>query len=317
MYDVPEAVISAFETDRRFVITGHEAPDGDSLGSMLGLSLILRKLGKETYPVLLDKLPHRYRFLLGAGEFITRVEDLPGGPVAVVVLDCGEWRRTRLPEAYWGQTVIHIDHHRTSKPLGPAAWIEPDAASVGEMLVALFDTAGWRFTPAIATCLLTSIYTDTGSLRYASTTPFTLRAAARLLECGGSLEDVSEHAIGERTEAELELIRDALGSLSVWAKGRAAAIVLPWSVMCRADADSEMLVDYPRSLPGVEIAVFVREVAPEVVKISWRSQRQTDVSELARTFGGGGHVRAAGCTIEGELDAIAQRVRSQIEDVLA
>ncbi len=284
----------------------HQYPDGDSIGCTLAVARALALLGKETVVCGEGRFPATYRFLPGAAA-VRSWEEAGGGFDTAVLFDCAEPALTGRGEEFRQRaaTVINVDHHRSNSRYGDLNWVDPTAAAAGELAMSLVDELGAPLDPEIATCLYTSLITDTGDFRYESTTAATHRMAARLLEAGVRPGRVSEALYESRPLGALRLLSLALGRLEVTPGGRVAWISLPRELLVAAGAaeeDVEGIVNYPRSLAGVQVALLLRETADGRIKVSVRTREPVDAGALAREFGGGGHARAAGCVLAGPLE---------------
>lgn len=305
----------ALMRSRRLVLSGHVMPDGDSVGSTLALARLLELSGKEVTAVCPDPVPAIYRFLPGVelmveGKFFSD-EDFD----TIVLVDCSDPERVGPhvgPYLNKGdRMVINIDHHVSTPPYGDLNYIDPKAAAVGEIIYDLSFVLETPISADIATCLYTAIVTDTGSFRYENTTSGTLRRAAHLVEIGVSPADINTLIYEERPLSSIKLLHAALGSLKLSASGRVAWMSLTSAVerdLCASGDDAEGIINYARMIQGVEIAVLFRQVEPEVFKVGFRSKRFADVSALAQLFGGGGHPRASGCMMSGDLAEIERVV---------
>lgn len=315
-----QSIIQGCETAREVTIVGHVAPDGDSLGSSFALSHMLNSLGVKTQVASLDHIPARYLFLPGVDQIVTREEELSPNADLLIVLDCGDLRRTGLPEGYVSNLkVINIDHHASNVGSLGEAWVDASFAAVGQQIFRLAREAGWSVTPEVATCLYTALATDTGFFRHSNTTPEVLRDAALLLEAGADLRQVVEQAGERKTLEELCLIRESLATLRQEHLGRITLIEVPVEIIARCGVrpdEAEGMVDYARAVPGTEVAVLLRAVQTNVTRVSLRARAPWDVSKVAVSFGGGGHRLAAGCTINLPLDEARAEVIAAIKQVL-
>ncbi len=312
-------VVEALRAGRRFALFLHLSPDGDSIGSTLALGLALERLGKRTVWVGADLPGDAYRFLPGSERFRlwNEVEEDWSQYDAAVLLDCADLDRVGPARSAIERIgrVINVDHHPSNRRYGDINYIEPGAAAVGEITARLIDALGVPLDAAMAYGLYTAILTDTGSFQYENTRPETLRLAARLLELGVEPQRVSQSVFEQRPLRVLRLLREALGTLEVGAGGRLAWMTVSRAMLDRAGAqrgDTEGFVNYPRSLAGVEVALLFLEEPDGRVRVSWRSNREVDVSQLAARFGGGGHARAAGCTLAGPLDRARVQVLQEV-----
>ena len=306
-----EQVADVIRSKRRFAVTTHVNPEGDALGSALALALALRGMGKEAEALNKDSIPFFLKFLPTVGVFrqATRLDD---GVDAVFVVDCGDVTRTGLLDRPGDHPlIVNIDHHVTNTKFGAVNWIRPEATASGEMIYDLLVHLGRPLTKEIAICLYTTLLTETGGFRYSNTTQKALEVAARLVSLGADPGIIAQNIYMVNSFERLTLLGRVLLKMDRHASGKFA-----WVTITRADfeetkttaEDTEEFVNYPRSIKGVEVAVLFREIDAESCKVSFRSQRKVDVARLAEQFGGGGHSRAAGCTIRAGLEAAKAQV---------
>ncbi len=316
------AIVDLLKRESRFLLLLHRLPDGDTVGSSLGLAWVLRTAGRQVLVVSTDEIPPHYRFLPGAGEVLTP-HMLPEGPLgAGMVLDTTHPRR--LGEAakllHRCRTVVNIDHHITNEQFGDLNYVDPSAAAVGEQVFRLLVEAGLPIDDKAATCLYAALVTDTGSFSYQNTTAITHRIAGELVRMGARPREVVENLFERRRLAALKLLGKGLDTLRLSHEGTVAWMVISRRMMREVgatDGDCEGLVDYPRTIAGVEVAVLFREMEDGQVRVTFRSRRCTDVAALAREWGGGGHPRAAGCVLEGPLWSVVETVIRRVEQVVA
>jgi phosphoesterase RecJ-like protein len=269
-------------------------------------------MGKEAVVYNIDSIPRVLHFLPHQNIYQQRKEIDRSFDVMVVV-DCGDAGRTGLMEkgASLPSIVINIDHHVTNKHFGSINWINSEATATGEMIYDLIQGLGLPITPGIALSLYTALFTETGSFRYSNTTSKALRIAAELVEKGIKPDWLSQQIYETRSFGGLRLLGEVLTRMERSNDGRIAWVVVTQELFDRTQSDledSEDFVNYPRSLEGVEVAVFFREIDPTTYKISFRARDGVDVAELAEEFGGGGHRYAAGCRIRGNLDQVKKSV---------
>ena len=297
----------------RFLLTTHLHPDGDGMGSMLALGRALGGRGKAVAMVVTEGVPSSYEFLVGSQE--VRQEIPPGfEPSVLVALDCGDRDRMALPHLDHELPTINIDHHLSNDLFGRVNLVDPEAAATGEIVHRLLSAGHYRIDRQIATALYVAIATDTGFFRYTNATRGTLSLAARLveefdLEPGRIAEIVHE----QKTLNAVKLLGTVLATLRVTLDGTVAWMYLSQEMLARYPVEleeTEGFINYARSIVGVEIALFFKETREGEVRVSWRSGPNADVSRLAAYFGGGGHARAAGCTVQGRLEAAMEQVLS-------
>lgn len=297
-----EEAAQAIGDSRTLVLACHVNPDGDALGSLLGLALALIPLGKTVTCLSEDGVPDILRFLPGS-EMVRRKTDADTFDLALV-LDSGELSRvgdTVQPLVARARRIIDIDHHVTAGAFGDIRVLDSRAASTAEIVYALLQTLNAPITPEIATCLFTGIITDTGSFRFQNVTPNTFRVAALLLEAGAPPAHISENVFDNRTFAATRLLGHALSSLTQTANGQ-----IVWAHITAADfqstgatdQDTEGVVNFVRGVRGVEVGLLFREMGDGKIRVSLRSRETVNVAEVAAGFGGGGHRMASGCTLE-------------------
>lgn len=300
------------------LVVSHSNPDGDAIASLLGMRLILLALGKRVQAYCPEPVPHNFAFLPGAAELAR--EHGPGPFVATIVLDCSELERCPLlPEADDLGKLVSIDHHLTSNPLGEAYYLDPGAAAIGELLEPLAAELGVEINQDLATCLYTSIVSDTGSFRYSNTSPRALQCAARMLERGVQPWPVAFQLYESQPVARVRLLGQVLQTLELCCRQQVAVITVTRAMIEQTGATLDMLdgfINYPRGIAGVEVAMQIREDEQRQFKFSFRSSGRVDVAEIASRFGGGGHRNAAGCTLTLPLDEARRQVISTIEEVL-
>jgi phosphoesterase RecJ-like protein len=315
-----EAVAGAIRNHDRFLVTTHENPDGDALGSILAMSLVLEQLGKDAVMYLFGTvpLPHEYGFMELDGIRRTPPED--AAERVVLALDCANERRLGpdpgLLEA--APLVVDIDHHHDNTRFGDVNLVVPDASSTGEILRDVFSTLGVRLTPEIAEALYIAIVTDTGRFQYANTTPRALRLAAELVEAGANVHRVFQDVYENVAFAKIKLLARALEKARVVEGGRIIVSDLERSDFDAAGAEepfAEGIIDFLRAVEGTELVALIREPPTQngpTRRISLRTRAEgIDVSAIARKSGGGGHRQAAGFSSEASVDEITDFIRRE------
>jgi phosphoesterase RecJ-like protein len=307
---------------RRFLLTGHRNPDGDSLGSALGLALALEAQGKEARVVMRDGWSAAYAGLPGIGRVAVAEAlpaDWPGGWDALVAMECPSADRTGWPNQLEGR-VANIDHHPGNTLWGTLNLVDLPAAAVGEIVADLLDLLRWPITPAIATNLWVSLVSDTGSFRYGNTTPKALALGARLVAAGARPGEVNEFLFEAQPLTVLRLEALVLSTLVLHDGGRVATVELPERFLAESgarDEDSEGLVNRARGIAGVAAAALLREGESGEIRCSLRSKGIVDVRAVAERHGGGGHRNAAGCRVAGTLETVRPLLASEIAAAVA
>jgi phosphoesterase RecJ-like protein len=296
-------VVELIESKHRFAITSHIRPDGDALGSSLGLYWLLRALGKEPEVIMHDPVPHSYEKLPGVDSVrVTQAVDRPYD--AVFVIECSDITRPGLDDLE-KQFVVNIDHHATTALFGTINWIDSTASAVGEMIYNLCKAIGVRPTKEIAECVYTALITDTGSFHYSNTTERTFKVASELVRAGVKPAKISQAVFSNYSWSKIELLSRVLSTARRDSSGRVAWLRQSIEMQDSSgatDEDGDGFVNYPLSCGQVEAVVFMKESAPGVYRTSLRSKGDVNVARIAERFGGGGHRNAAGCTLRGDWD---------------
>jgi bifunctional oligoribonuclease and PAP phosphatase NrnA len=314
------AVAEAIRSHDRFLVTTHENPDGDALGSILAMRLALEQLGKDGFLYLsgIIPLPREYAFMSLDGVSRTAPED--AAERVVLALDCANERRIgpdpALLEA--APLVIDVDHHHDNSRFGDVNLVVPDASSTGEILYDLFRELGIEMTPEIAEALYIAVVTDTGRFQYTNTTPKALRMAAELVEAGANVHQVFQDVYENVAFAKIKLLARALERARVYEGGRLIVADLARNDFAAAGAEepfAEGIIDYLRAVEGAEIVALIREPPTQngpTRRVSLRTRAEgIDVSAIARKSGGGGHRQAAGFSSEASTDEIVDFIRRE------
>jgi phosphoesterase RecJ-like protein len=314
------AVAEALRSNDRFIVTTHENPDGDALGSLLATTFALRELGKDADMYLFGEvpIPNEYEFMDFAG--ILRGPNPDSSERVVVALDCANERRLGPESALLekAQLVVDIDHHHDNTRFGKVNLIVGHASSTGEILADVFRELGVSLTPEIAEALYIAVVTDTGRFQYANTTAKALRLAAELVEAGADVHRVFQGVYENVAFAKLKLVARALENAEVFEGGRVVVSHLEREDFEHAGAEepySEGIIDYLRAVEGTELAALIREPPTAngpTHRISLRTtEADLDVSAIARKSGGGGHRQAAGFSSEASIEEITEFIRRE------
>lgn len=301
----------------QILILCHKNPDGDTIGTGAALCLALRRMGKTAAVLCSDPIPKVYGFLpitLFDGSFT---------PSFVVAVDVAGIQlfgdKNNVPE-YAAHVDLCVDHHGSNSGYAYETLLDPTAAAASEVMLGLLTELGVEITADIAACLYTGVATDTGCFRFTNTTADTHRAAAALIDAGADAAALNEHLFECRSHARMTAERMALESLEYYYDDRCALICLTWEQIVEAGvagAELEDLTSLPRTIEGVEVGLTLRQQKDGSYKISVRTASDVDACAIARRLGGGGHNRAAGCEISGNLDnakhAILEEVKKELD----
>jgi phosphoesterase RecJ-like protein len=317
---IVDRILEIIAQSHTICIAGHVRPDGDCIGSQIGLSLALRKQGKEIVCWNEDSVPQKYAFL--DRQHLLQKPDGPGKFDLLICTDCASFERLGKvgPAAAERKCLINIDHHQSNTHYGDVNWISALEASTGELIFQLMRAARWPITPAIADCLFTAISTDTGSFQYSTTQPETFRTAGELVKLGARLGTISHEVYESFSLSRVRLLKHLFNHFHLTHDDQIAYLWLKKKDFARTGAersDTEGLIDHIRAIEPVVVAVIFEEVEPELTRISLRSKSaKVDVNQIAGQFGGGGHVAAAGARIPGRPLSIQRRVIAAVKKAL-
>ncbi len=334
MTDLPQDRLAAarafaktFQPGQRLCITTHVNPDGDGLGSEVGLIHLLKAQGINAVVTNPSPTPERYRFLFrdlpGVDRSKEAVKELRKAD-QILVLDIADVERLGM----LSQTVLErgvpvacVDHHVSQGHLPDGArYVDAEASATGELIYQLAIANGWPLTPLAARALYVAILTDTGAFRFSNTKPAVLRAAAALLEAGLDPEQIYLDVYASAPEGRARLLAETLQTLVVEADQGLAWVTVPPGALERLGAtadDLDGIVEVPRSINGIRMALLFREIAAGRVKVSLRSVGMVDVAEFSRPFGGGGHTKASGLSMEGSLAEVQASVLAAAREYLS
>ncbi|GGF97125.1 DHH family phosphoesterase [Paenibacillus aceti] len=302
-----------------FLVVAHIQPDGDAVSSTLTVGWLLSCLGKNYTMVNEGPIPRRMSYLWQAD----RIVDLSATPLDtkfrhVICVDCADFKRVGKTAEYFTEDalILNIDHHPTNDAYGAVNFIIPDAAATAEILYDLLKYMEIPLNYEVATAIYTGLLTDTGGFRYSSTTPKVMAIASDLLEYKVDGPGLSELLLEQMTLPQLKLLTRALNGLQMTEDGKIGWVTITDEDMRATGAiheDLEGIVNYPRNIQGVEVGMLFKVIHEGAVKVSLRSAGKVDVAQVAQSFGGGGHVRAAGARIEGVPEQIVSRVVEQVK----
>jgi phosphoesterase RecJ-like protein len=317
---VIDRVLEVIREHKTFCIVGHMRPDGDCIGSQLGLALALRNEGKKVAVWNQDAIPLKYKFLVGDGL----IEKPKAGQKfdCVIATDCASYERlgTAGDCVKQRKVLINIDHHATNPRYGDVNWVSPREPSTGELIYRLLKVARWPITPPIADLLFAAISTDTGSFQYPNTRPGTFHAGAELVTRGANLAKICDEVYQSYPLSRAKLLKHVYSKFRLTDNDRIAWLWLKKKDFTRTGAesdDTEGLIDHLRAIEPVVVACVFEEIEPEMTRISLRSKSdRVNVSEICGQFGGGGHPAAAGARIPGKPLSVQRKVIAAVKRAL-
>lgn len=313
------SIARLIEENNDFTLIMHVSPDGDSIGSACALRLALMAMGKRVQAVCDGDVPRIYRFLEGAEDIIkpnaARVTS------AAIAVDCADEGRMGAADEIFAQAkhTANIDHHVTNTMFAQHNAVEEHAAAAAEVVKKLIEQLDADFGANIATCLFCGLVTDTGNFAYSNTTPDTLFAAGELLQRGADNALINRAVYRSAPVSKRRMLGLGLIKAEYLHGGKVAVCKLTRADFDRfnaRDEDCEGIIDNLRDVENVEIAMLIREKEPNVYKVSMRAKEYANVCAVAERYGGGGHRLAAGCTVRGELDALAAELTEALIQAL-
>lgn len=295
---------SRLEQTRAALVVGHIKPDGDDIGSVLAMTEALRNRGVDADVLIADQIADKYLFLNLADEIVQTIPDKDYDMMLFLDLSTME-RAGDLP---WPKVpLVNIDHHISNPGFADELYLRPEAAATGEILVTLFEDWGWEITPTMAQALYMAIATDCGFFRYGNTTEKTLAAAGKMITLGAK-PDIIAMQMESLPKAALTVMSRIMSTLQFEAEDRLSYIVMDEESMAAGKDYVDTYLDLAKNIEGVKLTLQFKYAEPQKTYVSFRSQAPINVSTLAAEFSGGGHIRAAGCTIHENLQTAVQMV---------
>lgn len=298
-------------------ICSHIQPDGDSLGSALALAMAIKKLKKEVNVniIKVDNIPSDFYFLPNID--MIKEQDMDQEVELFISLDSSDRERLGIGAEFLSKAklVINIDHHVTNENFGDINIVLPSSGSTCEIVYKFIRHMDIVIDKDIATCLYTGINTDTGRFMYSNTTYETHMIIAELIKTGIDINDININIYQNRTIERTKLFLEALNQLELYAEGKVGIVVVTQDMLDKTDAsmeDSEGIVSFVRDINTIEVACLLKEISENEVKVSLRSKKYVDVAKISTKFSGGGHIRAAGCTINKEIEVAKEMILKEI-----
>lgn len=306
---------SAIEESTNIYLASHISPDGDSLGSLLGLGMALSN--KNVYLVKVDDIPETYKFLPNISKITT--EEPSSNIDLFISLDCADLNRlgdVGLNFFKQADKTVNIDHHSTNTNYSDINLVSPNTSSTCELVYEILNYCTYPLNKDIATCLYTGINTDTGSFKYSNTSWRTHEIVAKLIKQGIDTEKISIELYQKISIVKTKVFVEALRDLKFFCDGKIGLTKINQNLLEKNNAsweDTEDIIGFIRDINGVEVACLLKEYGNEEIKVSLRSKEYVDVSKICKTFSGGGHIRASGCTIYEKLDRAEVEILSEIK----
>ncbi|MPW25831.1 bifunctional oligoribonuclease/PAP phosphatase NrnA [Alkalibaculum sp. M08DMB] len=308
-------IIEAIKNNQSFVISSHKSPDGDSIGSCIALGLALKRLNK-TVTYVMEYAPEKFRFLNEITNFNDHYTSLQNYDVGLF-LDCSNIEHLHNSSLLDNCDMsINIDHHISNTKYGNLNFIDTCASATGEVIFELINKLNVPLEKEMSAALYTAIVTDTGNFKYSNVTSRTHYIVSKLYEVPNSYSDINTIIFDEHSYEKIKLIGKGLSNLYITKDNKVSIILLTLDDLrnISESVDLEGIINYARDIRGVEVAVFIKETNKNTFRVSFRSNTNFDVSRLAAYYGGGGHMKASGCTIEGiTSDQIIKDIIDQIE----
>jgi phosphoesterase RecJ-like protein len=310
-------IVESIATRKRFVISSHSRPDGDSIGSQLAMAFALRALGKEVRVVNRDAAPAPLMAFPGVAE-IEIAGQVEGAFDAAIIMECGDLTRTGVAglDQFF---VINIDHHPGNTGYGRINWFDSTAAACGEMVYELIGALGVPLSVEMATHIYVAILTDTGSFHYSSISPRTFEICREALVAGVEPVLVARHVYDSNNIGRLRLFGTVLSAMQLDTTGRIAMVYLDHEMARAAGGtydDTEGLINLPLTVKEIQAVVFFKQIEGEQYRVSLRSKGDVDIGAVAAEFGGGGHKNAAGCTVSGGIDILQSLFVGKMEQAI-
>lgn len=299
-------------------ISAHINPDGDAIGSTFAVYFALKQLGKDVH-VVMPSYSEVFEFLPGVKDRVDSIKE--DSYDLLIALDSSDHTRLVISDDEYerAKKVIMLDHHQIARPYGDFRYINDNKSSASEIAYLFIKELGVEFDSNIATLLYTGIMTDTGSFNYSNTSSDTLRVTAQLVDYGAKTVEVCKRLNDTIKESKLKLLAKSIDNMEVFYDGKVRYTYVDYTTINGLgihDEDAEGMTNYLRSVEGTEVAVYVRGKSDGSIKVSMRSNGNVDISKIAISFGGGGHPRAAGYTMQDNIDVGKEKLIKAIGEML-
>ena len=311
-----DEILEEIKNAETIVILSHENPDGDAVSSALSMKHAIKKIGKES-DIIMPEYPKDFEFLPGAVE-IKKYSDIKKYDLAIGV-DCADLKRLVGSEEYFetAKKTIQIDHHSVNKMYADLNYVDPASPACCQVLIGIFEYYGIEIDKDLGTCILTGILTDTGGFQYSGVNPETFEFAAEILRKGVNISKICQKALRNKTKANCELTKLYYDRMEYFEDGKILISYILVDDLKKVNGkmgDDEGLVEIGRDIEDVEVSVLLKEKeGTNGYKISMRSKEYVNVSDICLLLGGGGHPRAAGCFVSGNLEEVKNKVLNTIK----
>lgn len=308
------------EKGDKFLITTHINLDGDAVGSVFCFYWLLENYGKDVFVYLMDQIPYKYRFLPKPNERRLFFKEPPEEKYdTIFVLDCGDFHRigNNYETLKSNGFIVNIDHHNTNSYFGDINLVDPDASSTAEILYEILKFLNAEITLDMAINIYTAILTDTGSFRYENTNSKALNICARMIDIGVKPAYVAQKVYESHPKERFFILGKVLNTLETHKSGKIVMAHITRDMVqgnYSLEEFTDGFVEFIKEMDGIEMAVLIRQIENNKYKVSMRSKGDGDVSEICSLFGGGGHKKAAGCYINGELNEVKKKLLEVIKD---
>lgn len=312
-----DEILKEIKDAEKIVIVTHESPDGDAIGSSLAFKLMLEELGKSA-DVIIPEYSRLFNFLPAIDQ-VKEKSDIKNYDLAVSV-DCAGVKRLAGKEYFENaKRTIVIDHHGSNNMFGDLNYVNPVSPACCEILAGMFEYFQIDITKEIGTCIMTGIITDTGGFRHSGINPETFEFTAELIRKGVNIPDIYKRTLRTVTKANFLLTKKVMDRMEILEDGKVTFTYITLQDEEEVEAepgDHEGLVEIGRDIEGVEVSIFIREKEENLYKISLRSGNIVNVSDVCLMFGGGGHPRAAGANVQGNVEQVKEKVLKEVRKAL-
>lgn len=312
-----DEILKEIKDAEKIVILTHESPDGDAIGSSLAFKLMLEELGKSA-DVIIPEYSRLFNFLPAIDQ-VKEKSDIKNYDLAISV-DCTGVKRLAGKEYFENaKRTIVIDHHGSNNMFGDLNYVNPVSPACCEILAGMFEYFQIDITKEIGTCIMTGIITDTGGFRHSGINPETFEFTAELIRKGVNIPDIYKRTLRTVTKANFLLTKKVMDRMEILEDGKVTFTYITLQDEEEVGAepgDHEGLVEIGRDIEGVEVSIFIREKEENLYKISLRSGNMVNVSDVCLMFGGGGHLRAAGANVQGNVEQVKEKVLKEVKKAL-